>query len=393
MKNPVIVDVIRTPFGKKNGAFRETRPDDLLASVLNNLMKKTGLPHEAVEDIIVGCVTQVGEQGANIARLGTLLSDFPATTPATTINRLCGSSQQALHFGAQAIAAGDMKMVIAAGTESMTRIPMFSDVGDLSTINKKLFKKYKVLHQIQSAELIAKTYGISRELQDEFSLRSHDKAVQFAETLALGTSTYGVTPHTGLDRDGNPFELLFDEGVRSGKDLSFSERLAKMGMLPGVTGTENITAGNASQISDGASAVLLADRDMIQGYSQPMFEIVARVVVGDDPTLQLMGVIPATKLALKKAGITISNLNWIEINEAFASVVLAWAKELQPPAEIVNPWGGAIAHGHPLGATGTALMAKMVEGLRACGPSGEWGLQVMCIGHGQATATVIRRIN
>jgi acetyl-CoA acyltransferase len=386
---PVIIEAVRTPFGRRNGAFRETRPDALLARALEGLVERSGVDPEKIEDVVNGCVTQAGEQGANIGRLGVMLAGFPVTVPAVSINRMCGSSQQAVHFAAQAIAAGDMTYAVGSGVESMTRTPMFSDLGGapdagsgFERLNPDLLEKQEIVHQGESAERIADTWGISREDVDALSTRSHERA---SEAAREGRNTE-ILPTGGLDPEGSPIEVTSDEGIRGVLDPEKMAGLKTVFREDGV-----VTAGNSSQISDGAAAILVGDRERAEadGFT-PKARFLARVVVGSDPAMQLTGVIPATRAALKKAGVSINDLDWIEINEAFATVVLSWADELKPDMDKVNPWGGAIAHGHPLGATGGGLMAKMVAGLAAT--DGTLGLQVMCIGHGMATATIIERI-
>jgi acetyl-CoA acetyltransferase family protein len=338
-----------------------------------------------VEDVVTGCVTQAGEQGANIGRLATMLAGFPVQVPATTLDRMCGSGQQAVHFAAQAIAAGDMRYAIGAGVENMTRVPMFSSLGGgFEVLNPDLLSKYELIHQGESAERLADKWDISRKEVDEFSAESHRRA---AEAAKAGCHTE-LLAATGLDREGNPVAVTRDEGIRDVVSLE------KMEMLPTVfrpKGNGVVTAANSSQISDGAAAVLVADRETAEADGfKPKARFLARVVVGDDPTLQLTGVIPATRKALERASLTVDDLDWIEINEAFATVVISWAREIRPNMDKVNPWGGAIAHGHPLGATGAGLMAKMLAGLEAT--DGRFGLQVMCIGHGMSTATIIERL-
>jgi acetyl-CoA acetyltransferase family protein len=385
MSEPVILEAVRTPFGRRQGALRDTRPDVLLAHVLAGVVKRAGLPPAKVEDVITGAVTQAGEQGANVGRLGVLMAGFPVEVPAVTLNRMCGSSQQAVHFAAQAIAAGDMRYAIGAGVESMSRVPMFTDIGGgYEKLNPEILKRYDLIHQGESAERIADRWKLSREDVDAFAAESHRRA---SAAAAAGWNRE-ILPIAGLDPEGRPIELKRDEGIREKIDP------AKMRSLPTVfrpDGNGVVTAGNSSQISDGAAAVLVGDRERAQADGlKARARFLARVAVGDDPTMQLTGVIPATRKALEKARMTIHDLDWIEINEAFATVVLSWAKEFSPRMERVNPWGGAIAHGHPLGATGAGLMSKVVAGLEATGKS--TALQVMCIGHGMATATIIERI-
>jgi acetyl-CoA acetyltransferase family protein len=353
--------------------------------VLQGVVQRAGLPRERIDDVIAGVVTQTGEQGANIGRLAVLLAGFPVRVPAVTLNRMCGSSQQAVHFAAQAIAAGDMNYVVAAGVESMTRVPMFSDIGGgPEKLNPDLRATHDVIHQGESAERVAERWGISRAEVDALAAESHRRA---SAALQNGGNAE-LLPTEGADAEGRPFVLGRDEGVRAAVDRT------KMTSLPTVfrpAGQGVVTAANSSQISDGAAALLLGERERAAADGlRPRARFRARVVVGDDPTLQLMAVVPATRLALERARVGVGDLDWIEINEAFATVVLAWAREIKPDMAKVNPWGGAIAHGHPLGATGAGLMAKMLAGLEATG--GTLGLQVMCIGHGMATATLLERI-
>lgn len=384
MAEAVIIEAVRTPFGRRGGVYRETRPDSLLAHALSGLVERAAISAVLVEDVITGCVTQVNEQGANVGRLATLLAGFPQKVPATTLDRMCGSSQQAVHFAAQAIAADDMDFVIAAGVENMTRVPMFSSIGGgFETLNPDLLDKYELIHQGESAERMADKWNLGRGELDEYSAESHRRAA----AAARGGCHRELLATRGLDRDGNLITITADEGIRTEVDLE------AMAGLRTIFRPEDgrVTAANSSQIADGAGAVLVANRERAEAEGfRPRARFLARVVVGDDPTLQLAGVIPATKKALKRAGLTIDDLDWIEINEAFASVVLSWARELQPDMAKVNPWGGAIAHGHPLGATGAGLMSKMLAGLEAT--DGQFGLQTMCIGHGMATATIIERL-
>lgn len=391
MAEAVILEAVRAPFGKRDGAYRETRPDRFLANILQALMERSGVEKGRIEDVVAGCVTQAGEQGANIGRLATLLAGFPARVPAATLDRMCGSSQQAVHFVSQAIAAGDMNYAIGAGVEHMTRVPMFSNIGGqgFKTLNPELLAQYELIHQGESAERIAEKWGLTRLELDEFSAESHRRAWAAAEA-GLNKE---IVPQPGLDGAGEPLTLGRDEGIRAVVSMEKMAQLATV-FRPegGPAGPGVVTAGNASQISDGASAVLVANREVAEADGfRPRARFLARVAVGDDPTMQLTGVIPATRMALDRTGLTMADLDWIEINEAFASVVLTWAREFEPDMEKVNPWGGAIAHGHPLGATGAGLMAKLVAGLEAT--DGTLGLQVMCIGHGMATATVLERLS
>ncbi len=385
MPEPVILEAVRAPFGKRGGAYRQLRPDSLLARVLQGLMERVPLDASCIEDVVTGCVTQVDEQGANIGRLATLLAGFPQQVPAVTLDRMCGSSQQAVHFAAQAVAAGDMAYAIGAGVENMTRVPMFSSIGGgFERLNPDLLAQRELIHQGESAERIADKWGLSRLALDEYAAESHRRAYRAWQAAHHSE----LVPMPGLDAEGEAVVLHHDEGIRPEVDL---KRMAALPTVFRPGGDGVVTAGNASQIADGASAVLVGERRRAEADGlRPRARFLARVVVGDDPTLQLTAVIPATRLALQKAGLSMQDLDWIEINEAFAAVVLAWAQELKPAMEKVNPWGGAIAHGHPLGASGAGLMAKMIAGLDAV--DGQFGLQTMCIGHGMGIATVVERI-
>jgi acetyl-CoA acetyltransferase family protein len=390
MGEAIIVEAVRTPFGRRGGALREHRPDALLAHVIDGLVERAGIDARKIEDVIDGTVTLAGEQGANPARLAVLLSKLPVEVPGVSLNRMCGSSQQAVHFAAQAVAAGDMTYVIGCGVESMTRVPMFLDIGlghavsGFEALNPELSKRHELIHQGESAERVADKWGLSRQDVDDFAKESHRRAAM-AQKNGMNRELVAVD---GVSAEGKPLLVERDEGVRAQIDE------AKMASLKPAFRPEGkgvVTAANSSQISDGASAVLVANADAARADGlRAKARFRARVAVGSDPTLQLTGVIPATRLALAKAGMTIKDLDWIEINEAFATVVLSWARELKPDMAKVNPWGGAIAHGHPLGATGAGLLAKMLAGLEVSG--GTLGLQVMCIGHGQATATIVERI-
>jgi acetyl-CoA acetyltransferase family protein len=385
MSEPVILDAIRTPIGRMKGAYRETRPDQLLAHTLQGLVKKTSVDPNRIGDVIAGCVSQVGEQGVNIARRTALLAGLPISVPGVALNRFCSSGQQAIHFAAQAVAAGDHDYVLAAGVESMTRVPMGTDGGEVwKAIYLSMREQHDLIHQGESAERLAEKWKITRRDVDEFAAESHRRASEAAK--AGRHAEIIATP--GLDAEGKHISLTRDEGVRD------SINMEKMATLPTVfrpDGNGVVTAANSSQISDGSGAVLVANRDvaLADGF-KPRARFRARVVIGSDPTMQLDGVIPATKLALEKAGLSLSDLDWIEINEAFATVVLSWARALEPDLAKVNPWGGAVAHGHPIGGTGSILMAKLLAGLDSV--DGQFGLQVMCAGHGMATATIVERL-
>jgi len=382
LREVVIVEAVRTPVGKRNGVFRNVHPVQLAAVVLDEVIGRAGIEKYLVEDIVMGCVTPVAEQGYNIGRLAALEAGFPIEVPAVQINRMCGSGQQAIHFASQAIKAGDVDVTIAAGVESMTKVPILSD-GNTSTIPPSLHEKYKFVHQGISAELLAEKYGLSRKELDEYSLESHRRAIKAQKE---GKFFDEIVPLKGLDKDGNAILVKEDEGPRTDTSL---EALAAL--KPVFKEGGHITAGNASQMSDGAAAVLLMEcRKAIELGVTPKAKIICQVVVGSDPTFMLDGVIPATKKALEKARLTIDDIDLIEINEAFAPVVLAWQKEIGAPFEKINVNGGAIALGHPLGATGVKLMTSLVHELER--KKGKYGLLTICIGHGMATATIIERL-
>jgi acetyl-CoA acetyltransferase family protein len=389
-----IVDCVRSPIGQgrnDQGALHNVHPVNLLAMVLDNLAARNSLNKAEVEDVICGCVTPLKQQGANIPRISLLKAGYPVNVPGVQLNRMCGSGQQAIHFGAQAIAAGDMDLVIAAGIEMMSVVPMGADAEkEIFTTGKPTFGSfpYKLVHQGFSAELIADHYKLNRRELDEFSARSHKKAFDATKAGFFKSQILPIKVQK-KQQDGTTTEqwVTQDEGIRWPVDVN------KMGELKTVFKKDGVvTAANASQISDGAAAVLLASGAKADKLGlRKRARIVARVVVGVDPVMMLDGIIPATKKALEKANLTVNDIDVFEVNEAFASVVVSWMKTLNVPEEKVNPNGGAIAHGHPLGATGCILMTKLVNELERT--KKRYGLQTMCIGHGQATATIIERVD
>jgi acetyl-CoA acyltransferase len=389
---PLILAAVRTPFGRRQGALREVRPDELLGNTIVAALSRSGVPSEQVGDVVAGCVSQAGEQGANIARQAVLLAGLPCETPAVTLNRMCGSSQYAVHAAAQAIASGDVDFAIGCGVESMSRVPMFLDLtlgrGDFKgfdQLHPQLTARYDIPHQVESAERIGDHWGISRADCDAFAKESHRRA----HAARLAKLNHEIVPVAGVDKAGAAIVLDHDEGVRAAID---HEKMAGMSPVFRDASRGVVTAANASQMSDGSAAVVLGSRAAAQRLGlKPKARILARVVVGSDPVMQLTGVMPATRLALEKARLTLADIDWVELNEAFATVALAWAREFEPHMDKLNPWGGAIAHGHPLGGTGAGLLAKMLAGLEA--RDGTFGLQVMCIGHGMATANIVQRLN
>ncbi|MBO8156327.1 MAG: thiolase family protein [Bacillaceae bacterium] len=383
MREVVIVEAVRTPVGRRNGLLSHIRPDDLAALSLKELVNRAGIDPGLVEDVIMGCVSQVGEQAADIGRLAALIAGFPIEVPGTTIDRQCGSSQQAVHFAAQAILSGDMDVVIAAGVESMSRVPIGSNMNGAS-FSPALTEKYEIIHQGLSAERIAEKWGFTREQLDEFSYHSHQKAIRAQDEGRFGREMFPIEVTLP---DGSKEMIRADEGPRRNTSIEVLGQLKPSFKENGV-----IHAGNASQISDGAAAILLMSREKAEELGlKPRFRVVARTVVGSDPTLMLTGPIPATKKVLQKAGLTIDDIDLFEVNEAFAPVPMAWMKETGAAPEKLNPNGGAIALGHPLGASGAKLMTTLIHELERTG--GRYGLQTMCEGHGMANATIIERID
>lgn len=376
MRDVVIVETVRTPIGRRNGALSGIRADDLLAAVLREVVRRAGIEPALVEDVIAGCVTQTGEQGANVARTGTLLAGFPVEVAATSVNRQCGSSHQAIHFAAQAIASGDEDVVIAAGVESMSRVPLGSDYGEW---NPRLMKRYQLVHQGVAAEMLVKRYGLTREECDGYSLESHRRAAAATDEGRFRREILALAGNGGTT-------VAVDEGIR--RDTSL-EKLAAL--QPAFQPDGVVTAGNSSQISDGAAALLLMSAERANALRlRPRARIMARTVVGSDPVIMFTGVAPAARKVLDRSNLRISDIDVVEISEAFAPVVLAWASEVEPDMARVNPNGGAIALGHPVGASGARLMTTLLHELERRG--GRYGLQVVCIGWGMATATVVERL-
>ena len=377
MSEAFIISAVRTPVGqgKPTGALVSLSPVELTALVLQEAVKRAGIEPSQVEDVVWGCVTPIGDQGANLARLAVLRAGFPMHVPAVTLSRMCGSSQQAIHFAAQAILAGDMDLVIAGGIEMMSHQPLGADY-------PKEWPEglpYKLVHQGISAEMMAEKYALTRFELDDYAYESHMRAMHAIQNGIFESQILPITLPDGR-------VVKIDEGVRMPPNRE------KMGTLLPVFKPEGVvTAANASQVSDGSAALVLASPKAVGAYNlNPLARIVTRYVTGSDPVIMLDGPIPATRQALKRSGLSLDEIDIIEINEAFASVVLAWAKEIKPDIAKVNPNGGAIALGHPLGATGAVLMTKLVHELQRT--HGTYGLQTMCIGHGMATSTIIERI-
>ncbi len=380
MREVVIVEAVRTPVGRRGGALKDVHPVVLAAMALRELVRRAGIEPAIVEDVVMGCVSQVGEQSLNIARNAVLQAGFPIEVPATTVDRQCGSGQQAIHFAANLIQAGVCDVTIGSGVESMTRLPIGSSLATGGNpFPESLLEMYPMVHQGLSAEMLVDQWHLTREALDAFGLRSHQRA---AAAAAAGHFEREIMPVSLADGSA----CTRDEGIRPDTSL---EKLA--GLQPAFKPDGHITAGNSSQISDGAAAVLLTTPEKAAELGlRPRARIVAQKVVGVDPVSMLTGPIPATKAVLAKAGLSLDAMDLIEVNEAFASVVLAWEHELQPDMERVNVNGGAIALGHPLGASGARLMVTLLHELERRG--GRYGLETMCCGGGLGTATIIERV-
>jgi acetyl-CoA acyltransferase len=385
MRRAVIVDAVRTPTGKRGGFLREWHPVDLAAHVIGALVQRTGIDPVSVDDVIMGCVTQTGEQGANVARNAALAAGFPDTVPGVSIDRQCGSSQQAAHFAAQGVMAGAYDMVIAAGIESMTRVPMGVTMsqGPGQPFGPRVTDRYQLVPQGLSAEMIAEEWNLSREYLDQISLESHQRA---AHATDEGRFKSEIVPTAGPDG----VEVTVDEGIR--RDTSM-ERLAALRPAFKVDG--KVTAGNSSQISDGAAALLIMGEDTADKLGlRPMARFIAFDVIGVDPVTMLKGPIAATKRILERTGMTIGDIDRFEINEAFASVIGAWLIEMDEDPDTLwkrtNVNGGAIALGHPLGCSGAKLMTTLVHELQRS--DSRYGLQSMCEGGGLGNATILERV-
>ena len=388
MNTAVIVDAIRTPLGKRNGKLKEWHPVDLMAEAMGAMVERNGFDPGLVDDVVMGCVMQVGEQSTNIARNAVLAAGWPEGVPGTTIDRQCGSSQQAAHFAAQGVMAGAYDIVVAAGVEVMTRVPMGSAMADGKygwPFGPRAVARYQdeggLVPQGVSAEMIADKWNISRDDMDRFGVQSQTRA---ARATAEGRFEREILPV--LDAEGNL--MTRDEGIR---DTSM-ESLGKL--KPSFRSEEDggrVTAGNSSQITDGASALLIMSEAKAKALGlTPRARFVNFSLAGDNPRYMLTAPIPATRKILERTGLSIHDMDVIEINEAFASVVLAWEKEFHPDMEKVNPNGGAIALGHPLGCSGARLMTTLLHELERT--NGRYGLQTMCEGGGMANATIIERL-
>ena len=391
MTTAVIVDAVRTAGGKRNGKLKNWHAVDLASEALKALADRNDLDPALVDDVIMGCVMQVSEQSLNVGRNAVLAAGWPESVPATTVDRQCGSSQQALHFAAQGVIAGAYDVAVAAGVESMTRTPMGSSVvRELGMpfgprVNERYRDRGGLVNQGISAEMIADQWGLSREDLDTYAVGSHRRA---ARATSEGRFEHEIVPVAVRDDAGEPTDELVtsDEGIRPDTSV---EALANL--KPAFKPDGKVTAGNSSQITDGASAVLVMSEEKANALGlTPRARFHAFALAGVDPVTMLTGPIPATRAVLERAKLTMDDIDLVEINEAFASVVLAWEKEIRPDMAKVNVNGGAIALGHPLGASGTKLMATLVNELDRTG--GRYGLLTMCEGGGLANATIVERL-
>jgi acetyl-CoA acyltransferase len=377
MRDAVIVDAVRTPVGKRNGAYKDIHPVDMSAHILNSLVERTGIDPSVVDDVIWGVVGQVGEQALNVGRNAVLGAGWPESIPGTTVDRQCGSSQQALHFAAGGVISGQYDVAVAGGVEVMTRVPMGSSIGANAgfPFGPKMLARYEgqQINQGLGAEMIAEKWGLSRQQLDEFSLASHEKAAAAIDSGAFAAQ-YAVVPDSGLE---------VDEGVRR------ETTLEKLGSLkPAFKEDGVIHAGNSSQISDGSGALLVTTSEKARELGlKPLVRVHTFALAADDPVIMLTAPIPATAKALARSGLSIGEIGAFEVNEAFAPVPLAWLAETGADPKALNPLGGAIAIGHPLGGSGAILMTRLVHHMVDNGI--RYGLQTMCEGGGMANATIL----
>jgi acetyl-CoA acyltransferase len=377
MREAVIVEAVRTPVGKRNGALSTVHAADLSALVLNTLVERAGIEPDLVDDVVWGCVSQVGDQSSNIGRYAVLAAGWPESIPGTTINRACGSSQQALDFAAQAVMSGQHDVVVAGGVEVMSAVPLGSARATGRPYGPKVLARYDgfEFNQGVGAEMISTKWGLSRRQLDEYAVRSHELAAAAQDS---GAFTDQIVP---VEVDGTT--VTADEGIRRGSTV---DGLAKL--KPAFVETGVIHAGNSSQISDGSAALLVTSREKAAELGlTPIVTYRAGAVVGTDPVMMLTGPIPATAKVLRKANVALGDIGVFEVNEAFAPVPLAWLSETGADLDRLNPLGGAIALGHPLGASGAVLMTRMINHMRANGI--RYGLQTMCEGGGTANATLV----
>ncbi|WP_319447714.1 MULTISPECIES: thiolase family protein [unclassified Mycobacterium] len=379
-RDVVIVDAVRSPVGKRNGALAEVHPVDLSADVLNGLLGRTGVDPALVDDVVWGCVSQVGDQSSNIARFAALAAGWPVAIPGTTVNRACGSSQQAVDFAAHAVASGAYDLVVAGGVESMSRLPLGVTRQTGFPYGPRVMERFGdfSFNQGLSAEAVADKWGLSRRDLDGFASSSHERAAKAVDAGAFTDEILSITTPSG--------QFSADEGIRRGTSIDTLAALKPSFREDGV-----VHAGNSSQISDGAAALLLTTEAKARELGlTPMARYRGGAVVGADPILMLTAPIPATEQVLRRTGIALADIGVFEVNEAFASVPLAWIKELGADPDKVNPLGGAIALGHPLGGSGAILMTRMLHHMRA--NDLRFGLQTMCEGGGTANATVVELV-
>jgi acetyl-CoA acyltransferase len=391
-RDAVVVDVLRTTFGKRGGALEHWHPADLLGFALSSLLDRAGVDPGRIDDVIGGCVGQVGEQGTNVTRNAWVSAGLPQHVPATTVDRQCGSSQQAVHFAAAGVVAGHYDMVVACGVESMSRVPMASNARGgtgpfppsfLSEIDGRLWAQFRV------AQVLADRYGITREEMDAYSLESHRRAAAAWDAGVFAREAVAV-PIKAEDGSLTGEELTSDEGIRRGGSMT------KLGDLPPAQSWEpetapDITAGNSSQMTDGAAAMLIAERSVAERLGLPIRARLAHfAVAAEDAAIVLSAPVPVTHRLLERSGMKIDDFDAIECNEAFAAIALMWAHAFGPDSERFNPHGGAIAIGHPLGASGVRLAGSLLTRLEAV--EGRYGFQTMCEGGGQANAMVIERL-
>jgi acetyl-CoA acyltransferase len=384
MRETVIVEAVRTAVGKRNGGLSGMHAADLSAVVLNELLERTGVGPEIVDDVIWGCVSQVGDQSSNIGRYAVLAAGWPESIPGTTVNRACGSSQQAIDFAVQAVMSGQQDVVVAGGVEVMSRVPLGAARATGMPYGPKVLARYDdfSFNQGLSAEMIAKKWGFSRSQLDEYSVQSHERAAAAQDS---GAFTEQIVPVFTDGEEGTV--VVADEGVRRGTSV---EKLAAL--KPAFIDDGVIHAGNSSQISDGTAALLVTTSEIaVELGLTPLVRYRAGAVTGADPVLMLTGPIPATEKVLNKSGVSLGEVGVFEVNEAFAPVPMAWLAETGADPRVVNPLGGAIALGHPLGASGAVLMTRMVHHMRDNGI--RFGLQTMCEGGGTANATLVELVN
>ncbi|HEX3461840.1 MAG TPA: thiolase family protein [Acidimicrobiales bacterium] len=392
-REAVIVDVVRTTFGKRNGALANWHPVDLLAFALTELVQRTGVDPERIDDVIGGCVTQAGEQSTNVTRNGWVAAGLPQTVPATTVDRQCGSSQQAAHFAAAGVVAGHYDLAIACGVEVMSRVPLASNARGgtgpfppsfLEAIDGRLWAQFRV------AQVLADRWGVTREEMDAFSLESHRRAALSTDSGHFAREAVPV-PIKNEDGSFSGARLEADEGIRRNGSLESLAGLAPAQSWEPETALD-ITAGNSSQITDGSAAMLIAERSVAEALGLPIRARFAHfAVAAEDAAIVLSAPVPVTHRLLERSGMKIADFDAIECNEAFAAIALMWMKAFDPDPELFNPRGGAIAIGHPLGASGVRILGTMLNHLEATG--GRYGFQTMCEGGGQANATVIERLS